>query len=110
AHLYQTYLNVGLIADAVAKEVYKVEDGKELLETVTKMMDTVERQLAQLSEAELQLDERKHLEKARRLLSLLRSQVKELKAYWDTGEEGYVQKFQKVRKDVQQELEKLLSD
>jgi hypothetical protein len=110
AHLYQSYLNIGLIADGVAKDVYKVEEGKELLETVTRMMDTVERQLAQLPEAELQSEERRHLEKARRVLSLLRSQGKELKAYWDTGEEEYIKRFQKIRKDVQQELDRLSSE
>jgi hypothetical protein len=110
AHLYQSYLNIGLIADGVAKDVYKVEEGKELLETVTRMMDTVERQLAQLPEAELQPEERRHLEKARRVLSLLRSQGKELKAYWDTGEEEYIKRFQKIRKDVQQELDRLTSE
>jgi hypothetical protein len=110
AHLYQSYLNIGLTADAVARDVYKIEEGKELLDGVSRMMDVVERQLAQLPESELQPEERRHLDKVRRLLSLLRSAVKELKSFWDTGDEDYVRRFQKLRKDVQQELDKLLAE
>ena len=90
SHLYQTYLNIGLIADGVAKDVYKVEDGKDLLDALTRITDTIERQIAQLPEGELQAEERAQLEKTRRMLSLLRSQAKELKAYWDSGDEDYL--------------------
>jgi hypothetical protein len=109
AHLYQSYLNVGLLADSVAKGVYKPEEGKELLDTVGKVIDTVERQLALLPEDELQPEEKKRLDKVRSVLSLLRSEMKELKSYWDTGEEEYVTKFQKIHKSVWTELEKMLN-
>ena len=108
AHLYQTYLNVGLLADGVAKNVYTAEAGKELLENIGKLMDNFERQLAQLPVEELQPEERKHLEKIRSVISLLRSEIKELKTYWETGEEQYVVKFQKIHKNVWAELEKML--
>jgi hypothetical protein len=110
AHLYQTHLNIGLIADAVAKEVYKVDDGKDMLDTLMRITDTIERQLAQLPESEWQPEEQMYLAKVQRVLSLLRSQVKELKAYWETGEKEYVERFQKVRKDVQKELDMLFGE
>jgi hypothetical protein len=110
AHLYQSYLNVGLLADSVAKGVYKPEQGKELLDTVTKVIDTVERQLAQLPDADLTVGEKVRLAKVRSIVSLLRSEIKELQAYWLSGDEEFVRKFQKIHKDVWSELEKLLAE
>ena len=110
AHLYQTYLNIGLIGDSVAREVIKVEDGNKMLDTLMRVTDTIERHMAQLPESELQEEEQKRLARVRRVLSLHRSQVKELKAYWETGEDEYVQRFQKIRKDVQKELDALFRD
>jgi hypothetical protein len=110
ANLYQSYLNVGLLADSVAKGVYKPEHGKELLETVTKVIDTVERQLAQLPESDLTAGEKVRLAKVRSIVSLLRSEIKELQAYWASGDEEFVRKFQKIHKDVWSELEKLLAE
>ena len=109
AHLYQTYLNLGLIADGVAKNVYTVEAGNNLLDQLTKVMDTVERQLNQLPTNDQQPDEKSRVEKVRSLLSMFRSEIKEIKAYWDVGDEQYAKNFQKIHKDAWAEIEKLMS-
>ncbi len=108
AHLYQTYLNIGLLADGVAKKAYTAEEGKKLLVEISKVMDTLERQLAQLPEEELRQDEKKQLDTIRSILSRQRSEIKELKDYYSTSEEEYVLKFQKIHKSVWADLEKLL--
>ena len=108
SHLYQSHLNIGLIADGVGKKVYTAEQGKELLDKICQLMDTVERQLNQLPEEEFQPDEKKWLEKIRSVVSQLRSDCKELKSYWDSGEEADFLRFQKIHKNVSLEVEKLL--
>jgi hypothetical protein len=110
AHLYETYLNIGFLADAVAKDVYKVGQGKQFLTSINKVMDSVERQLAQLPVDELRPDEKHYLDKLRSVLSLLRSEITELTAYWETGDEEYVRKYQAIHANTWKELEKLLAE
>src|SRR5437588_316474 len=75
AHLYHTYLNLGLLADAVEKEVYTTAQGKKLLDEINGLVDTVERQLAQLPPAVLKPEERKALERVRTITAQLRTQA-----------------------------------
>jgi len=82
-HLYQSYLNIGMLADAVENEVYTDGEAKKLLATVTSLMDTVDVQLTRLNEAIEDAEDRKRLAQVRQLTALLRAQAKELRGYWD---------------------------
>src|SRR5262245_49106292 len=53
AHLYQAHLNIGLLADSVESRVYTLAEAKKLLETLTSLLDTVDRQLTRVGEQEL---------------------------------------------------------
>jgi len=48
AHYYQTYLNVGFIADGKAKQTYADKDARELLASVLSLLNSVDRQLESL--------------------------------------------------------------
>src|SRR5207249_10145257 len=74
-HLYQTYLNIGLLADAVEGEVYSAAEARKLLATVMDLVDAVERQLGKVS-ADLKDEDEKTLERTRQLTALLRAQAK----------------------------------
>jgi hypothetical protein len=52
-HLYQSYLNIGLIADAVEHETCTHADGLKMLNTVAALMDVVDRQFDRLNRSDL---------------------------------------------------------
>ncbi len=86
SHLYQTYLNLGLLADATENDVYSETEAKRLLTTLSGMMDTVDQQLTRVLETVTDPEDQKRLTRVRQLTTLLRTQARELKAYWDTPE------------------------
>jgi hypothetical protein len=94
AHLHQGYLNIGLLADAQENDIYSPEDAKKVLSTITGLLDNVDGQIAKLTEANLGDADRKQLELARKVGTQLRTQAKELRAYWDTPD-----KDKEVKKD-----------
>src|SRR5262249_33573625 len=109
AHLYQTYLNIGLLADGVEGEVYTVAEAEQSLDAVTDLMQNVERQLRALAAAGLKEDDQKTLEKNRKLAGLLSDQAKELRAYWKTNDKEKAAKFQKVREEAWAGIKELLN-
>jgi len=86
AHLYQGYLNIGMLADAAENELYTDAEARRLLSTIESLLDTVDQNLAKLPADTLEVDDRKKLERSRQLGLLLRTQAKELRAYWETPE------------------------
>jgi hypothetical protein len=108
AHLYQTYLNIGFLADATEGDVYSQADAKKLLETVTGIVDAVEKQLDRITEAGLKAEDQKALQDTRRLLTPMRTQIKELQAYWETGEKEHATLFHKAREETWAGIKSLL--
>jgi hypothetical protein len=100
AHLYQTYLNIGFLADAWENDVYEAAEAKDLLAKLTALMDKVDQQLAELARAGLDEDDQKALQRTRELAGLLREQAKELKAYWETSNKEHAAKYHKIREKV----------
>src|SRR5262249_61975628 len=103
AHLYQSYLNIGLLADATENDVYTEAEAKKMLARVVALMDKVDEQLGATSETLSEPDNQKTLAQVRQLTTLLRLQAKELVAYWDTPEKdaaakkGHTTKYFKAR-------------
>ena len=108
SHCYQTYLNIGLIADGKSKGNYSDKDAYKVLDSVLSLLDTVDRKLGQLAKADLEKDDRNSLEQMRKLSALLRQQGKVLQAYWDTGREDDAAKYEDIRKDSWAVISKLL--
>jgi hypothetical protein len=113
-HLYQSYLNIGMLADAVENEVYTDAEAKRLLGTVTSLMDTVDLQLTRLNEALDDAEDRKRLTQVRQLTGLLRTQAKELRGYWDVPAKDmelrkqHELKFHKARDEAWTGIKELL--
>jgi hypothetical protein len=108
AHLYQTYLNIGLLADSAESEVYTTAEARKLLETLTSLLGTVDRQLSKIAEQDLRPEDRKPLERTRQIVTLLRTQSNELKAYWDTGDKEHTARFHKAREEAWVGIRELL--
>lgn len=100
AHLYQTYLNIGMLADAWENDVYTDAEAKDLLTKITGVVDRVDRQLADASKSGLEGDDLKAVERTRELTALLRTQARELKAYWETGDKKNADRYHKVREEA----------
>jgi hypothetical protein len=101
-------LNIGLLADAAESDVYTPAEAKKLLETVVGLMDAAEKQLGDVPADSLGADDRKALEKARELTGLLRTQARELQAYWDDGGKEHADKFHKARAETWEGVKALL--
>lgn len=109
AHLYQTYLNIGLLADAVEGEVYETAAAKKMLATVAGLTAAVEVQLAVMGKLPLKDDEKITVEQARQITTLLSAQARELRAYWDTGEKEHTARFHKARQEAWAGIKSLLN-
>jgi hypothetical protein len=108
AQVYQTYLNVGLLADAWEKDLYPEDDLRKMLDSVARLIDTVDKSLADLAGADFNDDDRKALKQSRELVTLLKTQAKELAAYWKSGDKDDAEKFQKTRRTAWAGIRELL--
>ncbi|HZT78617.1 MAG TPA: hypothetical protein VFA26_00225 [Gemmataceae bacterium] len=108
AHLYQSYLNIGLLADGVEGEVYTVADAEKMLDAVADLMRKVDGQLTKLAGAGLKDEDRKTLEQNRKLVALLQNQAQELRDYWKTNDKEHSAQFQKLRGEAWAGIKDLL--
>lgn len=115
AHLYQSYLNIGLLADAAENEVYGDEEARKLLTSIAAWMDSVDGQLRRLDGAAFDAADQQRLAQVRRLTGLLRAQARALRAYWDAPEGDSVlrkdqeAKFHQARTDAWAGIKELLA-
>ena len=108
SHLYQSYLNIGMLADAVEHETYTLSQAQEMLTTVVGLMDIVDRQLDRLAKTELGADDRRDVERIRLLSALLRVQVAALRAYWRTHEAQQAARYHEAREKSWKGLSEVL--
>jgi hypothetical protein len=108
AHCYQTYLNIGLLADGKARGTYSDRDAAKVLDSVLALLDSAGRKLDALGKLDLDAEDRETLGQMRLLSSLLHEQGKQLQTYWDSGKDEYASKYESSRKDSWVVLSKLL--
>jgi len=99
AHFYQTYLNIGLIADGKAKGVFTDRDADKVLDSVLSLLSSIDRNLAALAKMDLDKRDLDSLDQLRDLSALLAQQGKELKAFWDGGKEEDAARYDDARKN-----------
>ncbi len=108
ANLYQSYLNIGLLADARESDVYTAAEAEKLLDSVTRLLDSVDRQLERTVGGNLKSEDREAVQQTRRLGAQLRSQAGELRAYWRTGKKEHAEQFQQARRESWTEIRELM--
>jgi hypothetical protein len=108
AHLYQSYLTVGLLADGVENKTYTIEEARKTLKTVTTCMSLVEDKLAKLPDLQLDAQDRESLERLKTATALLRVQSRILDACWAAGRTQPPEQYQQSRKASWTALSKLL--
>jgi hypothetical protein len=108
AHCYQTYFNIGLLADGRAKGVYNDKDATRVLDSIHSILGTVDQRLAALDKLALEKDDRAGLGQMRELSRLLRRQAEDLQAFWDNGREDDAVLYESSRKDSWAAISRLL--
>jgi hypothetical protein len=108
SHLYQSYLNVGLLADGVENETYTVKEAEETLRSITDLMDQVDDQLIRLSKLGLDADDRAALEQINAVSVMLRLQSRFLQDYWKSDAKSDADKYHEVRKAAWTGLQKIM--
>jgi hypothetical protein len=99
AHCYQSYVNIGLLADARAKGLYAQKDAAKVLDSVLALLDSVDRKLAALDNLDLDKQDRSSLDQMRVISTLLHQQGQELQVFWDSGADENAARYEDVRKD-----------
>jgi hypothetical protein len=103
-YLYQSYLNVGLIADAVKNDTYSKDEAVELLSTIVTLLQTVDAQMQKLESVGLDDEEVAAVKQVRSISSLIKSQTTHLQSHWKTGEKSNLDQFHQTRRQSWTEL------
>lgn len=106
--LYQTYLNIGFMADGKAEGVYEEKDIQQIMGSVVSLMDTLDKELEKVAKLDLTKEDREAVDQFKKLSGLLRTQADELQAFWKTGDKDRGAKYEKVRQEAWQGISKLL--
>jgi hypothetical protein len=109
AHLYQSFLNIGLLADGVENETYSPAEAEKMLGTVTGLMDLMDRNLQKLNDTGLDAEDRQSVEKIRGLSEKLRAQAAALRAYWASEEEAAAERYHRARDEAWAGLSELVA-
>lgn len=96
-HLYQAYLNIGLLADCTEGEVYTMDEAAKWLERTVAQLEQVDKQLDVLAKADLDSDERQGIDRCRQASALLRTQAMELREYWKNSDKDHAMRYHKAR-------------
>jgi hypothetical protein len=108
SQLYQTYLNIGFIADGRAEGTYDDTDAGQLLGSVLELLDVLDKQLEKVSKLDLDDEDRASTAQVRKLSGLLRQQGKDLRAFWDSDDKKRGDKYEKTRQEAWAGISKLL--
>jgi hypothetical protein len=108
AHCYQTYVNIGLIADGKDKGVYTGKDAQKVLDSVVSLLDSVDGKLSALGKLDLDEQDRASLDRLRVLSDLLRQQGKDLTEFWYSGTDQDASRYESARKDSWAAISKLM--
>ena len=107
--LYQTYLNIGLLADARADGLYEAAELTQLLGSVVVPLEKVEKQLDKVAGLKsLTEGDAAAVARMRKVAGLLREQGKTLQSFWDTGVADDGKKYEETRQAAWKELSDLL--
>lgn len=99
-HLYQCYLNIGLLADCTEGDIYSEEEAQKWLDRILAHMEQVDKRLENLGRFDLAAEEKKSLDRCRQVSSLLHSQALELKEYWKTSDKERAARYHKAREEA----------
>jgi len=108
SHLYQTYLNIGMLADARAEGTYDTDSAREVLATVVGLVEGSEKQLDAIGRGTLTAEDKAALADVRKQSAALREVAASLDRFWKTGRKEDGARYEAQRKKAWAGIEKLL--
>jgi hypothetical protein len=108
AHYFQTYLNIGFIADGKTRGTYTDRDARKVLDSVLSLVNSTERKLEALEKIDLTAGDRARLVELQAVSALLRQQGKELQAWWGTGKDDNASRYEALRQNAWASILKLM--
>jgi hypothetical protein len=108
AQVYQTYLNIGLLADGVESGAYSKAAAEEMLTTVASLINQMDRQLDKISDTGLDVEDQQNVARIQTLTVLLRRQASALRAYWATGEREQIDRYHQARENTWKNVSEVL--
>ena len=106
--LYQTYLNIGFIADGHGQGIYSEEEARELLATVIVPLDRIAKQFDSVKRVAADQDDKKALERLAKISAILKDEGARLTAFWTTGTDEDANRFEKTRQQAWKEISSFL--
>lgn len=106
--LYQSYLNIGFIADGKAEGTYTDKDVVQILDTVLVSLDRLDERLQKVAKLDVTKEDREAIEQIRVISAVLRQQGDELKQFWKSGKKENGDNYEKARQEAWQGISKLL--
>ena len=107
SHVYQSYLNLGMLADAVAHQAYAEDEAYAILNTLTGLLQMMDRQIDNVAKA-VDWEDRNALDKIRRLNRLLRIQADALVISWETGDQKKEEEYLQARGESWEGIREIL--
>ena len=108
AHYFQTYLNIGFVADGKSAGTYTEKDARRVLDSILSLVNSLDKKLEGLEKVELSKEDRDRLEQLRAVSALLRQQGKELQLFWETGKTDNAERYEALRKNAWVTISKLM--
>lgn len=109
AYLYQSNMTIGILGDAVVKEVYDVKTGGQILDLTLNFLKAVEEALDKIIEKEaLEAEDLTFVKNASAICDLLKEQGEALRSFWKTEKPEFAKKFSDIRNGCSKKIDKLL--
>jgi hypothetical protein len=107
-YLYQSYLNIGLLADGKAEKLYDDKAARSVLDSILNPLETVDKQLEKIGKQARSGADRDAVDHIRIMVDLLRRQGKELKLFWDSGRPEDGTRYEATRQEAWKQISSTL--
>ena len=108
AMLYQSFINIGVIADGYAKKIYPAEQAKAILQTSTHFLTLSENVLKELSAFSISETDRKTLTDMRDIVNDLRQEADHFMKYLTSKKDEDVKNFDSFRVSAWGKIRKMM--
>jgi hypothetical protein len=108
SHLYQSYLNINLIAELVEKEVWDEDEANDMLNLVIDKLGTVDKRLDNQAQLDLSEEDKDVVEGIRLISARLKTEVAALRAYWLEPDRERADRFNATRRATYAALSEFL--
>jgi hypothetical protein len=108
-YLYESYLNIGLLADGKAANTYEEKAVRQVLVSIITPLDAVDKQLEKIGKSARTAGDREAVERLRAVVAMLKRIGAELTTFWDSGKSEDGAKYEASRQEAWKQISTMLS-